>query len=71
MKSEQFLGDLAAKGIYALYKKIEKNELRWPFPLIDPNKINVDKIADYLGSEEFLGTNIYFWKEMRKLDNDK
>ncbi len=40
------------------------------FPLFDPNKIGTNigsgEIAKYLGSEEFLGINVWLWKEMRK-----
>jgi len=41
---------------------------RLPFPLIDPNRIDVGNIKNYLGSERFLGTAVYMWKEMRKDD---
>lgn len=38
------------------------------FPLIDPNRIDVvsgaSRLSNYLGSEEFLGTNAYLWKEL-------
>jgi len=41
------------------------------WPLVDPNKIDVEKIVDYFGSEKFLGTGLYMWKEMRKIDKER
>ena len=36
------------------------------FPLFDPNKIEPGKIGGYFGSEKFLGSNFWLWKEMRR-----
>jgi len=62
-----------AKKKYSFLEKVVKrieNDLmedRLPFfPLVDPNKIELGKITNYLGSEESLGTNLWLWKEMRK-----
>ena len=55
--------------IKGVLDRIEKDlqEDRVPFfPLFDPNKLDLGKVRDYLGSEEFLGSNFYLWKEMRK-----
>jgi hypothetical protein len=63
-----------AKKKYSFLEKIVnriENDLmedRVPFfPLIDPNKIELGKIGEYLGSKEFLGSNVWLWKEMRKI----
>ncbi len=62
-----------AKKKYSFLEKVVKqieNDLtedKIPFfPLIDPNKIELGKVTEYLGSEEFLGSNVWLWKEMRK-----
>jgi len=55
--------------IKGVLDRIEKDlqEDRVPFfPLVDPNKINLGEIGEYLGSEEFLGSNFWLWKEMRR-----
>ena len=55
--------------IKGVLDRIEKDlqEDRVPFfPLVDPNKINLGEIGRYLGSEEFLGSNFWLWKEMRR-----
>jgi len=62
MGSEHFLGEIIVKGVNSLCEKIENDELRWPFPLIDPNKIDIGKLA----SEEFIGEPLHMWLQMRK-----
>jgi len=57
MGSEHLLGEILASGISKLYDKVEKGE--WP-------QISIGQIKEYLGSEEFLGTGLWLWKEMRK-----
>lgn len=66
MGNERFLGNMIAERVNKLYKKAEKGEVKLSWPLIDPNKIDVNKITNYLGSEEFLGWAGYMWLEMRK-----
>jgi len=46
-----------AKGINKVYDMVEKN--KWP-------KVSIGQVKEYLGSEEFLGTGLWLWKEMRK-----
>ncbi|MDD5487164.1 MAG: hypothetical protein PHW65_06390 [Dehalococcoidales bacterium] len=57
MGSERFLGQEIAKGINKVYDMVEKN--KWP-------KVSIGQVKEYLGSEEFLGTGLWLWKEMRK-----
>ncbi len=57
MGSERFLGQEIAKGINKVYDMVEKN--KWP-------KVSMEQVKEYLGSEEFLGTGLWLWKEMRK-----
>lgn len=58
MGSERFLGQEIAKGINKVYDMVEKN--KWP-------KVSIGQVKEYLGSEEFLGTSAWMWKEMRKI----
>ena len=63
------LGKNLGRGMMGLYNKIEDGEMKWPFPLIDVNKIDAGKIKDKVYSAEFLGEPLYYYLEMRKKGN--